>query len=249
MSSPLVGLPGRQVVCETAGECAARLAEAVVAQLRPRLAAFARVHLALSGAASGKRVAAALAGSDLGAEEWARIHGWMVDERGVDADDSRLNFASLRDALLGPAAIPAENLHPMPVLVPGGAERYERELRAALDDRPAAERRLDALVLGMGSDGHTASLFPGSAALDERERWVVLNDGETVTPPRPRMTLTFPFINQACFIALLVTGEGKREALRRLAEGREDYRTLPVAGVVGSAETRPIWFLDRAALP
>jgi 6-phosphogluconolactonase len=137
----------------------------------------------------------------------------------------------------------------MPVLVPGGAERYERELRAALDERPSAERRLDAIVLGMGPDGHTASLFPGSPALDERERWIVINDGDAVTPPRPRMTMTFPLINRTRFIALFVTGESKRAALRRLAGGREDYRTLPVAGVAGGAETRPVWFLDQAAVP
>ena len=249
MPRAVAGLPGQQVVCATAEEGAARLAAAVIARLRPRLAAFARVHLALSGGASGKLVAAALAGSEVGAEEWARLHVWMVDERCVGADDPRLNFTSLRNALVGSAALPAANLHPMPVLVPGGAERYERELRAALDERPSAERRLDAIVLGMGQDGHTASLFPGSPALDERQRWVVINDGDAVTPPRPRMTMTFPFINRAGFIALFVTGESKRAALRRLAGGHEDYRTLPVAGVAGEAETRPFWFLDQAALP
>lgn len=249
MPRAVAGLPGPQVICATAEESAARLAAAVIAGLRPRLAVFARVHLALSGGASGRLVAAALAASEIGAEEWARIHVWMVDERCVEADDPRLSFTSIRNALVGPAAISAANLHPMSVLFPDGAERYERDLRAALAERPPAERRLDAIVLGMGPDGHTASLFPGSPALDERERWVVTNDGETVTPPRPRMTMTFPFINRAGFIALFVTGESKRAALRRLADGREDYRTLPVAGVAGETETHPVWFLDQAALP
>ena len=249
MPRAVAGLSDRQVVCATAEEAAARLAAAVLAALRLRLATAARVDLALSGGSSGKLVAAALAGGEAGAEEWARIHVWMVDERCVEADDPRLNFASIRSALVGSGAIPAENLHPMPVLFPDGAERYERELRAALAERPPGERRLDAIVLGMGPDGHTASLFPGSPALDERERWVVWNDGDAVTPPRPRMTMTFPFLNRAGFIALFVTGDSKRAALRRLAEGREDYRTLPVAGVAGAAETRPVWFLDQAALP
>jgi 6-phosphogluconolactonase/glucosamine-6-phosphate isomerase/deaminase len=144
--------------------------------------------------------------------------------------------------------LPEENLHPMLVLQADGAARYERDLRDALGERQDAnERCLDAVVLGMGADGHTASLFPGTPALDERERWIVLNDGEQVAPPRPRMTMTFPLLNRARFIALLVTGEGKRATLRQLAAG--DHPTLPVAGVIPAAGSRLLWFLDQAALP
>jgi 6-phosphogluconolactonase len=174
----------------------------------------------------------------------------MVDERRVPADDPRLNFGLICDALLPHVALPAGNLHPMPVMQADGADRYERELRDALGKRQDADERcLDAVVLGMGGDGHTASLFPGTRALDERERSIVLNDGERVAPPRPRMTMTYPLLNRARFIALLVTGAGKQEALRQVAARPDDYRTLPVAGVIPATGSRLVWFLDLAALP
>lgn len=247
-ASPLAGLPGEQALGETPEAAAARLADALVAHLRRRLSSFVPVHVALSGATSGKLVATALGLAELRTEEWARIHVWMVDERAVGPDDPALNFASLRQALLAHAPVPPANLHPMPVLAPDGAERYEAELRAALAPRPPDERRLDAIVLGLGADGHTASLFPASPALAAGARWIAWNDGATVTPPRPRLTMTFSLIGQTPFLALFVTGASKHAALARVAEGREDYRALPVAGVVGSPGARPLWFLDRAAL-
>jgi 6-phosphogluconolactonase len=250
VAATMVGLPGEQVICDTAVQCASRLADALFAQLRSRMASFPRVHLALSGGSSGPVLAAALAQKrDVTSAEWARLHLWMVDERCVAPEDPRLNFGALREALLGRAPVPKANLHPMPVLAPDGDRLYEAELRAALAERPEPERRLDAIVLGMGRDGHTASLFPRSPALEERERWIVIADRDTAAAPGPRMTMTLPLINRACYIALFVTGESKREALRRLAERNEGHRTLPVAGVSGTATTRPVWFLDREALP
>jgi 6-phosphogluconolactonase/glucosamine-6-phosphate isomerase/deaminase len=113
----------------------------------------------------------------------------------------------------------------------------------------ANERRLDAVVLGMGTDGHTASLFPETPTLEERERWIAVGNGQQVAPPRPRLTMTYPLLNSARLIALFVTGPGKQAALRRLAEQREGYRSLPVAGIVPAAGARLVWFLDQAALP
>ena len=250
-SARLAGLRGEQVVCATAEESAARLAAALVEHLRQRLELFARVHVALSGGSSGKLLCSALAQrTNLRESEWMRIHLWVVDERWVGDDDPRLNFGLLRDALAAHVPLPGANLHPMPVMQDDGAERYERNLRDALAERQdASERCLDAVVLGMGADGHTASLFPGTPALEERERWVVLNDSEQVAPPRPRMTMTFPLLNHARFIALLVTGEGKQEALRKVAKNPDDCRNLPVAGVIPAAGARMVWFLDQAALP
>jgi len=245
------GLRGEQIVCARADDCAARLAATLALHLRRRLERGARVHLALSGGSSGQLLCAALAKTaNLRAVDWARIHVWQVDERWVEDGDPRRNVLQIRDGLASVVPLSAENLHPMPVLRLDGAERYERELRAALGEGPEAnECRLDAVVLGMGADGHTASLFPGTPALEERERWIVLNDGESVAPPRPRLTMTYPLLNQARLIALLVTGAGKQAALRRAAERREDYRTLPVLGVLPAREARLLWFLDQAAMP
>jgi 6-phosphogluconolactonase len=244
----IAGLHGEQVVCATARDCAARLAEALAAHLRERLAHVARVHLALSGGSSGRLLSEALAGDEvLAASEWARVHLWMVDERCVPSGDARLNVGLIRASLGSPMPLPEENLHPMPVLQADGARLYEDELREALAERPdAREQRLDAVVLGMGEDGHTASLFPGTSALEERERFVVLNDGERVTPPRPRMTMTLPLLNRALFIALLVTGESKRSTLQRLA-ATADSPALPVAQLIPAEGSRLVWYLDEDA--
>jgi 6-phosphogluconolactonase len=243
----LDGLRGEQHVEATAEESAAWLAEVLAQHLRQRLAAVAQVHLALSGGSSGKMFCAALARTR--GLDWAHTHVWMVDERCVPDDDPRLNFGAIRDELAAQVPLPVQNLHPMPVARLDGALVYERELRAALAERQANDQRLDAVVLGMGADGHTASLFPGTAALDERERWIVLNDGATVAPPRPRMTVTFPLLNRARFVALLVTGASKQAALARVAQATEDYHALPVAGLAPTADARLLWCLDQAALP
>jgi len=245
------GLPGEQSVCPTAEEAARVLATRLAAHLGQRLTEVSTVHLALSGGSAAKLLGAALtAQSVLTASQWSRIHVWMVDERCVAPDDSRLNFNLVRDALL--ALLPSANLHPMPVLQADGAERYEADLQAALEARPESkdrpgDRRLDAVVLGMGADGHTASLFPGSPALDERKRLIVLNDGDSVVPPRPRMTMTYPLLNRAYLIALLVTGESKKAALERAASGSFDLHTLPVAGIVAAPGSHLLWCLDRNA--
>jgi 6-phosphogluconolactonase len=219
--------------------------------LKQRLAMVRNAHLALSGGSAATLLGAALAAaSALSDSEWSRIHVWMVDERCVANDDPRLNFNLVRGALLANIPLPPNHLHPMPVLEAGGAYRYEVELRAALAERrDLAERRLDAVVLGMGADGHTASLFPGSPALAEQERMIVLNDGDRVTSPRPRMTMTYPLLNRAHLIALLVTGESKKAALERAAAAPSDIAGCPVVGVIPVIGSRLLWFLDREAAP
>ena len=248
---PIHGLRGEQYVSQIAEEAARLLAARLAEHLRQRLAMVSLVHLALSGGSSAKLLGSALAaGNTLTASEWSRIHVWMVDERCVADDDPRLNCNLVRDALIPNVPLPAGNLHPMPVLEPDGAARYEAGLRAVLAARrDLADRRLDAVVLGMGSDGHTASLFPGTPALDEREHLVVLNDGDRVASPRPRMTMTYPLLNRAFLITLLVTGASKRAALEKAAANPSDFVSWPVTGVVPAAGSRLLWFLDRDAAP
>ena len=243
------GLRGEQFVSPTAEDAARVLAASLAEHLKERLAMVSVAHLALSGGSSAKLLGSALATENaLSASEWSRIHVWMVDERCVAEDDPRLNFSLIRRALIPSVPLPSANLHPMPVLATDGAIRYEVELRDALDARQdMADRRLDAVVLGMGTDGHTASLFPGTPALDEREHLVVLNDGDRVASPRPRMTMTYPLLNRAYLIAL--TGASKRTALEQAAVTPEDFHSWPVAGVVPAAGSRLLWFLDRDAAP
>jgi 6-phosphogluconolactonase len=241
------GLRGRQIVAVVPEEAAFALAEHVVRHLGQRLQEAQVVHLALSGGSSGRLVCDALAASlRLDARDWARVHVWMVDERCVADQDPRLNFALVRDRLAPRLGLPKAHLHPMPVAAPDGAVRYQRELDAALAQSAG---RFDAVVLGMGTDGHTASLFPHSPALAETARSVAMNDGDTVAPPRPRMTLTFPILNRARLLALLVTGASKRPPLGALVAGATEVRSLPIAGVVPGPDAEMVWYLDQSARP
>jgi 6-phosphogluconolactonase len=243
----LQGLHGEVVVSDSPEQAADALAQRLGGHLKQRLRETDRIHLALSGGSSGTLLCASLAATEaLAAGDWARVHVWMVDERCVPDNDPRLNFALVREQLAPKVGLPGANLHPMPVLRVDGAEVYQEQLDAAL---AAHGGRLDAAVLGMGPDGHTASLFPHSPALAEQTRRVAVNDGETVTPPRPRMTLTFPVLNQARLIALLVPGASKRPALVALASGSADPRDLPVAGLSPSPDSELLWYLDRASTP
>jgi 6-phosphogluconolactonase len=244
-------LPGEQIVCPTAEAAARTLAARLASHLRQRLDRVSVAHLALSGGSSALLLGSALAAeSPLPASAWLRIHVWMVDERCVPDDDPRLNFNLVRDTLLARVPLPFANLHPMPVLAEDGAARYESDLRVALAARAEPEDgRLDAVVLGMGPDGHTASLFPESPALDESRRLVVLNDGAHVMPPRPRMTMTYPLLNRARLIALLVTGASKQPALARALSNPHDLHGLPVTGIVPAPGSKLLWCLDREAAP
>jgi 6-phosphogluconolactonase len=249
MEAAIPGLHGEQVVSATPEQAVRALTERLIRHLRRRLQDAPFVHLALSGGSSGALLCNALAtDEDLDVEHWSRTHVWMVDERGVADNDPRLNFALIRDRLAAKVGLPRANLHPMPVLATGGARDYRQQLDAALA-HPTHSGCLDAVVLGMGPDGHIASLFPNSPALDEQVSSVVVNDGDTVTPPRPRMTMTYPVLNRARLIALLVTGAGKRPALTTLASGTANFRSLPVAGVTPRPDSEMIWYLDRAAAP
>jgi 6-phosphogluconolactonase len=250
MRDPLSGLPGAHVVRPTAEDAAGALAELLIEHLRARLTAVETVHLALSGGSSAKLLGPPLqACSRLYRPEWSRVHLWMVDERCVPDDDPQLNFALIRDGVAAPLSIPTANLHAMPVLRTKGDLECEQAITLALSVRPPADRRFDAVVLGMGPDGHTASLFPQSPALDETERLVVFNDGEHVVSPRPRMTLTYPTLNSAHLIGLLVTGVAKRDALARTAMRTSELHQWPVAGLSPRSDARLLWFLDQAAIP
>jgi 6-phosphogluconolactonase/glucosamine-6-phosphate isomerase/deaminase len=134
---------------------------------------------------------------------------------------------------------------------------YERELVEVLGMRGAGRDRLDFVLLGMGADGHTASLFPRSPALKEMRRLVRVNEGPTVTPPA-RVTMTYPLLNSARFVAVLATGAGKRETLKRVAataagtDLKDDASRLRAAEELPILGVRPMagemrWYVDGEA--
>lgn len=178
--------------------------------------------------------------------DWARAEIVLGDERFVDPDDPASNFRMIRTALLDHVPIPERQKHAVPyegLDVAQAAERYElvlKQLYGAQEIRP--ERPVfDICLLGMGDDGHTASLLPGQdALLGERRRWVL-----PVTEGRPeqRVTLTLPVLDSARLVVFLVSGESKRAMLERILSGEETR--------VPSALVRPagrlVWLADRAA--
>jgi len=239
----LRGLRGRLVVEASAEAVARRLADDLVGSLQQRIREAGTAHLALSGGASPQGLYQLLAtDARYTANDWAHTHLWLVDERCVPDGDPRLNFAMIRSALVDHVPIPSAGVHPMPVDLADGDRRYQDDLRRAL-----AGGRLDAVVLGMGSDGHTASLFPYSSALDEHQRWVRFNDGERVLAPRPRMTLTYPILCAARFLGVLVTGASKHAALLAAARAPDDLHAHPVVGIRPVQDGKLVWYLDRSA--
>lgn len=214
------------------------------------IAAAAQTHggsfgVALAGGSTPKRVYELLAGGESFAGiDWPRCHIFFGDERCVPPDDARSNYRMANAALLSRVPVSAENVH----RVRGegdavaGARAYEDELREFFG--PAGSPDFDLVLLGMGEDGHTASLFPHSAALEERTAWVAANWVEGLK--EFRITLTAPAINSAREILFMVSGSAKAEALSEVINGERDPRRLP-AQLIHPPTGRLHWFVDEAA--
>jgi 6-phosphogluconolactonase len=205
------------------------------------------MHLALSGGSTPRRMHELLAESQ--GIDWSHVHVYWGDERTVGPDHPESNYRMARESLLDRVPVPAENVHRMrgeadPV---DAAREYEAVLRSTFGVSPPEVPRFDINVLGVGADGHTASLFPGTAALDERERWVVAN--RVPQQEGTRLTLTYPVLNNAALTIFLVSGANKADAVRRIF-GANDADRPPAAGVRPDGDV--IWFLDAevaAGLP
>jgi 6-phosphogluconolactonase len=165
--------------------------------------------------------------------DWSEVEVYFGDERAVPPDHADSNYRMVHEALLSRVPVPPGQVHRME------AERDDREA-AALEYERLLPPRLDVLFLGMGHDGHTASLFPGSAALDERQRRVVAVIGPK--PPAGRLTITPPVIAAARSVAVLAIGDDKAATVARALEGPPDPQAVPV-----QLARRGVWFLDHAA--
>ena len=232
------------------------LAEAVAARMVTRVvdaqSAHGRAHVGLTGGTIGIAVLRALRDSPArDAIDWAHLDVWWGDERFLPSGDPERNETQAREALLDHVHLDAGHVHPMPPSDgPDGddpeaaAARYADLLAA---EAPAGEHgglpALDVLLLGVGPDGHTASLFPEQPALHESERTVVAVRGAPKPPPR-RLTLTFPAIATAKEVWLVVAGRDKAAAVRMALSDAGPVQ-VPAAGARGVHATR--WLLDREA--
>ena len=239
-------LPGKVLAAETADELVDRLAADLVVHAENCVRTFGDFHLALSGGSTPQPLYERLMyDPNYRRLPWRRTHLWLVDERCVPLDDPNSNFRVINETIVDHADIPHEQVHPMFALSPDADETYERELREHLAWREKGQDRLDFVLLGMGADGHTASLFPHTQPLHEEERLVRFNVAPDATP-KDRLTMTFPLINSARFVAVLVTGPSKAATIRRASLRQGKLEDLPILGVSPlNGELR--WYLDAAA--
>jgi 6-phosphogluconolactonase len=202
-------------------------------------------HAALSGGSTPRRTYEILALEPLRERvPWNGVHIFWGDERCVPPDHPESNARMAREVLLDLVPIPPENVHPVPCEnEPQKAARmYEFELREHFSGEGP---RFDLVFLGMGSDGHTASLFPCSPALQERTRWVIETHEQT-GGELPRVTLTLPVLNLARVVCFLVAGGNKARALAEVRRGSTRPHPLPAQRVMpGKGEL--LWFVDREA--
>jgi 6-phosphogluconolactonase len=211
-------------VCADGAEVARRAADAFV----EAAASGDRPAIVLSGGSTPQALHRLLASPEYaGRVDWPRVHVFFGDERQVPLDDPRSNYHAARETLLDHVPVDPSKVHPLT-----DADEYEGLLRSFFGERPD----FDLLYLGMGDDGHTASLFPGSVSLREEERWVI--DPPDVVEGMARHTFTFPALSAARRTLILVSGEAKAEAFARIRAGEQ----LPAGMVPGAG-----WLVDRAA--
>jgi 6-phosphogluconolactonase len=222
------------------------LAQGAASWLTERAAATAgRFMVALSGGSTPKHLYSLLAGAPYaGRFPWARTQFVFGDERFVPPNDPASNARMAREALLAHVPVPPGNVHVVPTVgVPAeeAARRYEAVLQGlyGASTLDPARPLLDVTLLGLGDDGHTASLIPGEPVLDERLRWTgVVAHGR----PETRITLTYPALESSAAVLFLVQGEGKRAVLDRVLSGDTD---IPAGRLRPQGEL--VWFVDRAA--
>ena len=216
----------------------------LVRQANLAVAARGRFCVALSGGATPRRTYELLAASPLADQApWDRVHVFWGDERCVPQNDLRSNARLAKEAWLDRVPIPGHQIHPMNcVSDPAAAARqYEAQLREFFAGQPP---RLDLVFLGLGDDGHTASLFPGAAVLKEDERWAAAV--YVAAQNLYRVTLTVPLINQAAVAAFLVAGGAKAGILREVLHGPRDPARLP-AQLIQPHHGELRWLADREA--
>jgi 6-phosphogluconolactonase len=200
--------------------------------------------VALSGGHTPRRLYEILATAPFKeAVRWEAVHVFWGDERCVPADDPRSNVLMAHKTLLDHVPVLANHIHPFHCDLPAAlaADHYETELRDFFGEQPPV---LDLVLLGLGDNAHTASLFPHAPVLDEKERWV---EGVYVAEQSMyRITLTAPLINQAKEVIFLVSGADKASALQNVLEGAYQPHEFP-AQLIRPNGAHPIWLVDRAA--
>jgi 6-phosphogluconolactonase len=232
-------------IFETAADVARAAADYFVETAESSIAADGRFSVALAGGSTPRTTYQLLAGEEYRNRlPWSQVHIFFGDERTVPPTHSDSNYHMADEAMISLLPIPAENVHRM---VGEGdavanASLYESELQTFFDGAPWP--RFDLVMLGMGDDGHTASLFPGTDALREQQAWVVANWVEKLDTFR--ITLTAPAINHAANVVFLIAGAGKTQRLPEVLRGERDPLRLP-SQLIQPVAGKLVWLVDKAA--
>jgi 6-phosphogluconolactonase len=203
--------------------------------------------LALAGGSTPKKLYHLLAGEI--SLPWEKMQLFFGDERHVPPDHPESNYRMVRDSLLVSRRVPEKNVHRVRGELPDAGEAaadYKGEMQKFFDGKNQLDGfpRFDLVLLGMGPDGHTASLFPGSPGLEEKSHWVIANPVEKFSTDR--ITFTFPVLNAARTVLLLVAGADKAPMIAEVLGPRQDHPPYPVQRVEPRQGTK-IWMLDQAA--
>ena len=237
------------LVTGTKSQVIRTLANKIIGHALREVSAKGVFHLALSGGTSPVMLYETLA---FMAKEfpWHHSHVWLVDERCVPLNNQESNFYLIYKKLLQHVPISPFNFHPMHVMLKGGlceqsdegAENYEAELSRSLSNN-----QLDFVVLGLGSDGHTASLFPHESALNEKEKFVTLSESGQDSAVKKRMTMTFGLLNKAKSVAVLALGDQKKDIVKTISSVNVDLWNYPITGL-NPKNGELTWFIDNIAL-
>jgi 6-phosphogluconolactonase len=206
-----------------------------------------RFTIALSGGSTPKNLYTLIAANASATLPWAQMFFFWGDERHVPPEDADSNYRMAKEALLSKVPIAPGNVFPVPAEMQdaaAAADAYEQTVRKFFGLAPGEFPRFDLILLGMGPDGHTASLFPETAALQEKSRLVVANWVEKLKASR--ITFTLPVLNAARCVAFLVSGEDKAAVLHEVLEGSAPPEKYP-SKLVKPTNGKLIWFVDRAA--
>jgi 6-phosphogluconolactonase len=238
-------VPGDKVVVAAAAALATEASARLASALRAAIAARGVATLALSGGNTPRPTYSSLAHEpDV---DWSRVRIFWVDERAVPPTDDRSNYRWAKATLLDGAHVPENQVHRMPAEradADVAAREYERLLVGGTSAAPDEVPQLDVVVLGIGDDGHTASLFPGDGAVDVRDRFVIAVPA--AAKREARMTITAPVLQHARTAFVLAEGAGKRDALRRVSAADGDLHATP-SRVLRASEGALVWILDQAA--
>ena len=231
----------------TPQELFAAAAEEVVRAANHAVAQRGRFTIALAGGSTPKSLYNLLATNARTTLPWDRMFFFWGDERHVPPTDPESNFRMVEEAMLSKVPVPPGNVFRIKTENPeaaAAAEDYEKAIRKFFGLEPGQFPRFDLILLGMGPDGHTASLFPGTAALQEKSRLVVANWVEKMKTHR--ISLTLPVLNEARCVTFLLSGTDKAPALKAVLEENVPSEQYP-AKLVKPSDGKLIWLIDRAA--